>query len=734
MIRRLLWLVGLLLAATALWAMLAVNGFFGQRQQSEDISQIPRQVQPLTQSATDGVPPAKQVLFGDLHVHSTFSFDAYNISLPMFGGEGAHPPADACDFARYCSALDFWSINDHAEGLTPNQWQQTRELVRDCNAVSGDTTNPDMVTFLGWEWTQIGNTPEDHYGHKNVILRDTEEGSVPARPIASREQLFPGGGNPFSWPMRLLFIVLGQGGDSRQPYHDFARFLEDRDNLTACEKGVPVRELPADCQESAATPTELFARLDEWGFPYYTIPHGNSWGFYTPPLSSWDKQLAAHTDPDKHEPLIEVFSGHGNIEQYKSWRAVEEDKQGQQSCPPPTPEYLPECWQAGEIIRRRCLDAGESEQECETRAAGTRANFILTKDSGHWTVPGSELEDWLDAGQCTDCYMPAYNHRPTSSMQYGLAIRDFSDPDRPPKRFRWGVIGSSDVHSARPGNGYKEILRRSMTDGALGNLGPPRDLVQGDPGANFVTLDELGGLQGPYFERFSSFLGTGGLVAVHADARDRQSIWQALGRKEVYATSGGRTLLWFDLLNAGSAPVPMGSSVVQSHNPEFEVRALGDWEQKPGCPETGSGGLTPERLLRLCAGECYNPGETRRPVDRIEVVRIRPQVNADEDVGKLIEDPWLVLPCPGEGEGCNVRFSDPDFAAGQRDALYYVRALERASPTINGDQLRCEAGPDGECIAVDPCRAPGVNDLSDDCLADAQERAWSSPIFVDFGL
>ena len=198
MIRRLLWLVGLLLAATALWAMLAVNGFFGQRQQSEDISQIPRQVQPLTQSATDGVPPAKQVLFGDLHVHSTFSFDAYNISLPMFGGEGAHPPADACDFARYCSALDFWSINDHAEGLTPNQWQQTRELVRDCNAVSGDTTNPDMVTFLGWEWTQIGNTPEDHYGHKNVILRDTEEGSVPARPIASREQLFPGGGNPFS--------------------------------------------------------------------------------------------------------------------------------------------------------------------------------------------------------------------------------------------------------------------------------------------------------------------------------------------------------------------------------------------------------------------------------------------------------------------------------------------------------------------------------------------------------
>ena len=99
----------------------------------------------------------------------------------MLQGEGAHPPADACDFARFCSGLDFWSITDHAESISPQHWRETKESVRECNAVAGDPRSPDLVTYLGWEWTQVGVGPADHYGHKNVIFRDTAEDRVPRR-------------------------------------------------------------------------------------------------------------------------------------------------------------------------------------------------------------------------------------------------------------------------------------------------------------------------------------------------------------------------------------------------------------------------------------------------------------------------------------------------------------------------------------------------------------------------
>ncbi|HEY3190955.1 MAG TPA: DUF3604 domain-containing protein, partial [Solirubrobacteraceae bacterium] len=225
---------------------------------------------------------------------------------------------------------------------------------------------------------------------------------------------------------------------------------------------------------------------------------------------------------------------------------------------------------------------------------------------------------------------------------------------------------------------------------------------------------------------------TGGLAAVHADGRSRDEVWQALRRREVYGTSGDRILLWFNLLNAAEgAPLPMGGAARMSDVPRFEVRAVGAFKQKPGCPDYSVRALSPDRLATLCRGECYNPSDERKLITRIEVIRIRPQRTPGEPVRQLIEDPWRRLPCPPSQAGCTVQFDDGDFPATARDTVYYVRAIEEPSPAVNGGQLRCERDEKGECLRAHPCYGDYRTPASDDCLTAIEERAWSSPIYVD---
>ena len=683
-----------------------------------------------------GVNDPDQILFGDLHVHTTFSPDAFMSALPLTGGDGAHPISDACDFARWCSGLDFWSINDHDVGLTPWKWRQTIAGIRECNAVSADAANPDTVAYLGWEWTQIGTRPENHYGHKNVIVRGLADGEVPTRPVTVR---LPGiddeGGSALPGPLLSGLYVLGNFSSD---VLDSMRFMREMADVPACPEGVAVRELPDDCREFAATPAELFAKLDEWGFDSMVIPHGTTWGLYTPMGSAWDKQLVGRMHDPARQSLIEVFSGHGNSEEFRSFREVVIDGDGHRSCPGPRSDYLPSCWRAGEIVRARCAAAGEGEEECEGRAAEARQNYVDADVAGHLTLPGATVEDWLDAGQCRDCFQPAFNYRPRSSVQYIMALRNFADPARP-RRFEFGFLASSDNHSARPGTGYKEFARIHMTEARLTTAGArmmnwsaaeepapePRSRVfdPADYQGQFFRLREA--------ERATSFFLTGGLVAVHAPARDRDSIWQALERKQVYGTSGPRILLWFDLLNppgSSGATLPMGAQTRMATEPVFQVRAVGSFEQLPGCPSGTDEALTPERVARLCRGECYHPSDQRRLITRIEVVRIRPQSRPDEAVEGLVEDPWKVLSCEPDPTGCRQTFTDPEFMKGGRDALYYVRAIEAPSLAVNAGLLRCEKDAAGNCAKVRPCI--GVPD-ADDCLAETEERAWSSPIFLE---
>jgi hypothetical protein len=322
-----------------------------------------------------------------------------------------------------------------------------------------------------------------------------------------------------------------------------------------------------------------------------------------------------------------------------------------------------------------------------------------------------------------------------------MAVGNFDDPSAP-RRFRMGFMASSDNHYARPGTGYKEKHRVGMTESMGGTQLAARET--GSLGAVFIAPEEPPVARAQPFdvpapgfalfetERQASFLTTGGLIGTHAEGRDRAAIWDSLQRREVYGTSGPRILLWFDLLNPPGSRgrvLPMGAEVALDRDPIFQVRAVGSFEQKPGCPLDTLQALSSERLEHLCRGECYHPSDVRRPITRIEVVRIRPQQTRVESLSQLIRDPWRSFECDPDPAGCAVTFSDPDFVRDGRDTLYYVRAFEPEKLTINGGNLRCDRDAEGRCSRPHLCPEGG---REDDCLAPSEPRAWSSPIFVDF--
>ncbi|MEE8166450.1 MAG: DUF3604 domain-containing protein, partial [Myxococcota bacterium] len=698
-----------------------------------------------------GLPGRKQILFGDLHVHTTFSPDAFMMSLPLMGGSGLHPPADACDFARLCADLDFWSINDHAEGISPTHWSETIDSIAQCNARAGDPDDPDSVAFLGWEWSQVGATPETHYGHKNVILLETDRHLVPRRPIAAPRPEFRVAALPP--PARLMFSILHFS--DRQLYADYQTYYEEVHAVPYCPSGVDTRELPPGCHEVAANPRELHEKLDQWGTPSIVIPHGTSWGLMTPRGFSLARELeSGQHDPDR-QLLFEVYSGHGSAEPFRDWPGAElRTPDDALLCPEPSLEYLPCCWQAGEIIRDRC--ERESSADCDERAEQARAIYLAAGAAGHLTVPAAEVVDWLDCDQCRDCFNPAFSHRPGGSAQSGLALRT-TDGAGVERAFRFALIGASDTHDARAGNGFKEFARLDNTEAPSQSSLVRRLLDRSDEPiarARSVKVEEVPLTGRRDIERGASFFMTGGLAGVHAESRRRQSIWSAFEAREVYATSGDRILLWFDLLNAAGGEAPMGSIVQgQSENPIFRVSAAGAFVQRPGCPEFVEAALTPERLEALCLGECYNPSDERRVIRRIEVVRIRPQTASREPIATRIEDPWRVFACDDRGQGCRIEFQDPDFlqltvgarqlAAGATPAtaappppssgseiVYYVRAIQEPTLAVNAGGFRCRFDAAGRCIDVDPCYGDDRTAKDDDCLVENEERAWSSPIFV----
>ena len=704
MIKKILLLLVVLIALPIAWFYAVGKGWIhGEPWQSAPVTSGPRHDVPVNDAAAS-VDNPPQILFGDLHTHTNYSLDAYVFNTALMKDLGITTPADACDFARYCSALDFWSINDHAESLTPRVWQDTVNAVRACNAQAGNARQPDMVSFLGWEWSH-GNRDDipSHYGHKNVIFRTWEPGVSPIRPIASSERYMIA---------RLPAVAIGLASlaDDLKTIGDLAWYINEVSKVPICPDGVSSDELPDDCREVAVSPSVLYRKLDELGFDSLVIPHGLAWGTTNPLTADFRNQLSEYEN--RYQKLIESYSGHGNSERYVAFQRTALDAAGNVTCPPSTSSFKPCCQRARELAMANCEDTDKAG--CVAAANSVMQAYAEAgAREGRKLLPDATLDDWAGCGQLQGAFQPASMYVPRQSTQYNLSLG--FDTKGKASRVKVGLIGSSDNHVARPGNSYKELNRPLMTDNKS---------VTGKPAAFSIAADEESG----------GFYYTGGLVAVHAKGKHRDAIWEALENRNVYATSGDRMLVWFDLLNAPDGEAPMGSDVVMSDEPRFRVRALGAFEQTPGCPAHVTAALGEDRVQTLCGGECFQPGDTRKPITRIEITRIRPQQAPDEPVEGLIEHKWKVFQCPLQGQeqsqGCTVEFSDPDFPQSRRAAVYYARVLQAEQLLISGDPFGCEYDEAGTCIQRNYC----INENAgpdQDCLGKAEPRAWTSPIYID---
>jgi len=272
-----------------------------------------------------------------------------------------------------------------------------------------------------------------------------------------------------------------------------------------------------------------------------------------------------------------------------------------------------------------------------------------------------------------------------------------------------GFIAATDGHNANPGDVEEWDFR-----GTVGTISSPA--VRRMSGTN---------LGDKAYRSMLKFHTPGGLAAVWAPENTREAIFDALARRETYATSGPRIGLRFyagrgidqamidapDLVQHLEAEaVSMGAVLPssqrpdqQSESPEFLVWAVRDPMDAP------------LQRLQMVKGWIDDAGQTHEKVVDIacaDGLQVDPATGRCPDNGASVDLSTCQYSAGSGATELKTVWRDPDYDQNQ-SAFYYVRVL--MNPTCRWssyDAIRLGREPD-----------PSVP-------ATIQERAWSSPIWA----
>ena len=438
-------------------------------------AQRPREVAPAN--------PLNNVYFGDLHIHSSLSADAY-----LFGNR--RDLDDTYRFAKGESAtlasgevieitrpLDFAAVTDHAEGFGRVMAcfdPATPEIAEDCELVN----NPTVLSFLELR-ANVERRPlvEDlsYFDNDKAVERQYHFDTWQSIKDAAERHNEPGVFTTFA-AYEYSPAMVDRGKHHRNVIFrgsvtpDYAVSAYDADSEIDLWK-----QLDANCGD---------------GCEFLTIPHN--------PNKSWGLAFASETIDgipytrddwrlrEKFEPLVEMFQIKGNSE-----------------C---------------------VIGYGATDEEC-----GFEQFFPVCEE-----------------GQTTLCI------HPTSMVRDGLKKGLVLEEELGFNPMKFGLMASTDTHNSNPGDAEEWDYR-----GANAWMGSPAKIRLQD------------GLRQP------KVTNPGGLAAVWAPENTRDAIFDAMSRREVYATSGTRMSLRFfggvdlaeDLVDTGdleaayATGVPMGGTL-----------------------------------------------------------------------------------------------------------------------------------------------------------------------------
>lgn len=608
--------------------------------------------------------PDRNAYFGDLHVHTKYSFDAY-----AFGTVAS--PDDAYRFAKgeaiknpagfdmqLREPLDFYGVTDHGMfmGVAPMAADTSSDISRHAFAeVAHDLNAP-------------GNT-----GRLSILDRMRSFGLARALALAivdgevEREE-----------PLAIAKSAWADSIRAADEHNDpgrFTTFVAYEYTTTSDDNGSLHRNVVF--KDSDRLPAVPFSRMhsrdpeDLWnwmdtlrddGVESLAIPHNsNKSNGHMFKLEDW---AGAPFDDEytvkriRNEPLVELTQIKGTSETHPALSTRDE-------------------WAGFELVSTRGVGIGRP---------------MPSKPEGSYV-----REAWRRGLE--------------------LEAQGITNP------FAFGVIGSSDTHTGAAQNDESNFssklgllsatpdLRGSvplgMVDSMLLRILPGQDVTEVD-GESF-----MGGQQQEF--------GAAGLAAVWAEDNTRESIYAAFRRKETFATSGPRIRVRFfagyglpeDLLETADGVarayangVTMGAELTPDTSGANRAPTFILWAQA----DVSS---APLQRLQIIKGWIDASGETHEAV--IDVVcaggvDVNPATKRCPDNGATVNlSDCSIRANTGDAE-LRTAWTDPNFDANER-AFYYARVLENPTCRWNTwDAIKAGTKP------------------RSDLAATLQERAWSSPI------